>query len=429
MPAIRVKDVSKTFRIPLDKPATLKYRITHPRSTARFRTFQALRDISFDVAPGEFLGIIGHNGCGKSTLLKILSRIYVADRGAVEINGRVSPFLELGVGFNPELNARENVFLSGAVLGLTRKELARRVDDIIAFAEIEDFASTKLKNYSSGMQVRLAFSVAIQADAEILLMDEVLAVGDASFQEKCFEVFSNYKREGRTIVLVTHDMNSVHNYCDRAILIDHGRLVVDGAPGDVTATYRRLLVAAGEHADGTSGAAHDPGEAGEGGVRFGGRAAEITSVRMVDATGAEHATFSAGCPLTVEVRARAGQEGTEPLTCNFSVQRTDGLDVTCAASSWSHVASPALSAGETVTFRHHFDSFGLLKGQYFLNVGVFTRHGQAVDVLERQRTFRVVDEMSRPGLVALGGSWAVEVDGRPAAAAAQPPSVPAAVDA
>ena len=182
--AIRVENLSKRFRIPLDRSSTLKHRLTHWRSASRYRSLEALLNVSFEVRAGEFVGIIGHNGSGKSTLLKILSRIYRPDAGVVTIEGRVSPFLKLGVGFNPELTARENIFLSGAILGLSRPELHRRLDEIIGFAELEQFVDHKLKNFSSGMQVRLAFSLAIQAHAEILMMDEVLAVGDAPFQQK-----------------------------------------------------------------------------------------------------------------------------------------------------------------------------------------------------------------------------------------------------
>ncbi|HET9050801.1 MAG TPA: ABC transporter ATP-binding protein [Candidatus Dormibacteraeota bacterium] len=423
--------MSKTFRIPLDRPATLKYRVTHPRSTARHRAFQALRDISFDVAPGEFLGIIGHNGSGKSTLLKILSGIYVADGGTVEIDGRVSPFLELGVGFNHELTARENVFLSGAVLGLTRRELAGRVDEIIAFAGIEEFAGTKLKNLSSGMQVRLAFSLAIQADAGILLMDEVLAVGDVSFQEKCFEVFSNYKRQGRTIVLVTHDMNAVHMYCDRALLLDHGRLVIDGSPGEVTTQYRRIISLASDRASEASEPAADTSTEDAASVRFGDGTAKLTSVRMLDDAGAERSTFTTGLPLTVEVRVRAGSRGAEELMCSFSIQRTDGLDLAHAVSAWTHCASPPLGPGATVVFRHRIPDLDLLQGAYFLNAGIYALYGhQPVDVVERQMTFRVTDELGRPGLLALAGSWSVDVEAavEEPLAVDEPPSVAAAVE-
>jgi ABC-type polysaccharide/polyol phosphate transport system ATPase subunit len=238
--ALNVSAVTKRFRIPLDKSSTLKYRITHWKSAARYRDFYALRDVSFDVPEGQFLGITGPNGCGKSTLLKILTRIYKPDAGSIEVNGEVSAFLELGVGFNPELTARENVFLGGAVIGLSRRQLAPKIDAILHFADLEDFAELKIKNYSSGMQVRLAFTVSILAKAEILLMDEVLAVGDANFQAKCFDIFTRFKREGRTIVLVSHDLGILDRYCDRVLLMQHGQIVADGPAARVTATYREM---------------------------------------------------------------------------------------------------------------------------------------------------------------------------------------------
>src|SRR5581483_12069063 len=206
---------------------------------------------------GEVLGIIGHNGSGKSTRLKVLSRIYLPDSGTLAVNGYVSPFLELGVGFNPELNVRENVFLNGAILGMSRTEVSKRLDEIIEFAELAEHAEQKLKNLSSGMQVRLAFSVAIQADAGILLMDEVLAVGDVNFQKKCFDVFARYKREGRTVVLVTHDTDAVNKYCDRALLLEHGKLVMDDVAPSVTREYVQRMATQAASGEAGSGKTHN----------------------------------------------------------------------------------------------------------------------------------------------------------------------------
>jgi len=204
--AVKVEHVSKTFKLPHDKATSLKSGLINVLKKRRGYEMQhALKDINFEVKKGEFYGIVGRNGGGKSTLLKIISSIYAPTKGGVTVNGKLTPFIELGVGFNPELSGRENVFLNGALLGFNRKEMAAMYNDIVSFAELERFMDQKLKNYSSGMQVRLAFSIAIRAESDILVMDEVLAVGDAAFQKKCFDVFRKLKKEGRTIILVTHE--------------------------------------------------------------------------------------------------------------------------------------------------------------------------------------------------------------------------------
>ena len=211
--------------------STLKERALHPFTTRTYDAFRALEDVTFDVKRGEFFGVVGRNGSGKSTLLKCLAGVYGADAGQIDVVGRVSPFIELGVGFNPDLTARDNVVINAVMLGLSRREARRRFDEIIEFAELEEFVDLKLKNYSSGMSVRLGFSVAIQVDAEVLLVDEVLAVGDASFQRKCFDEFERLRDEERTILFVTHDMNSVERFCDRAMLIERGQLLDIGDAG------------------------------------------------------------------------------------------------------------------------------------------------------------------------------------------------------
>ncbi|HEV7677193.1 MAG TPA: ABC transporter ATP-binding protein [Candidatus Dormibacteraeota bacterium] len=398
--AISCQNVSKTFRIPLDRSTTLKYRATHLRSSSRYHELHALEDVSFEVSQGEFLGIIGHNGSGKSTLLKVLSRIYRPDHGVVAINGKVSPFLELGVGFNPELTARENVYLNGAVLGLTRAELDRRIDGIIAFAELETFADQKLKNYSSGMQVRLAFSVAIQADAQILLMDEVLAVGDARFQEKCFDVFARYKREGKTVVLVTHDISAVNLYCDRVLLIDHGKLHADGGSGEVTALYRRMMGAVSEAED--SAAAVDAGD------RWGTREVEITAMRLLDIDGGTHRVFSSGAPLIVEVDY-AVHGAIDDFMCSLRVDRSDGLLLASPQATVGRLSMARQSPGTQGTLRYRVDALPLLAASYTLTIALNDQHGgHTYDQIERALSFRVIDERSRHGIFELGGSWVAE---------------------
>jgi ABC-type polysaccharide/polyol phosphate transport system ATPase subunit len=239
-PAVSVEHVSKRFRLPHEQYSTLKARVLHPRRSRTFSELRALEDVSFDIAPGEFFGIVGRNGSGKSTLLKCLAGIYGVDNGRVDVRGRLSPFIELGVGFHPELSARDNVAINAIMLGLTRKQALERFDEIIAFAELEEFVDLKLKNYSSGMSVRLGFAVAIQVDADVLLVDEVLAVGDISFQQKCFDEFYRLKAEGRTIVFVTHDMSSVRRFCDRAMLLERGDLIDIGDPEAIASKYAEV---------------------------------------------------------------------------------------------------------------------------------------------------------------------------------------------
>jgi ABC-type polysaccharide/polyol phosphate transport system ATPase subunit len=232
--------VSKAFRMPHVRYSTLKERALHPFAARTVDEFEALRDVTFAVKQGEFFGIVGRNGSGKSTLLKCLAGIYGLDSGSITIEGRLSPFIELGVGFNPELSARDNVLINAIMLGLSRREARVRFDSIIEFAELEEFVDLKLKNYSSGMSVRLGFSVAIQVEADVLLVDEVLAVGDAAFQQKCFDQFDRLKEEGRTILYVTHDMSTVERFCDRGIVLERGAIADHGQPSAITRTYNEL---------------------------------------------------------------------------------------------------------------------------------------------------------------------------------------------
>ena len=238
--AIKVENLYKNFKIPHEKHTSLKSATLNLFKRRKYSIHKAAEGISFEVKKGEFFGIIGKNGCGKSTLLKMLAGIYVPDKGKITINGRLSPFLELGVGFNPDLTARDNIYLNGTILGLSRKEIDEKIGEIIAFSELEEFIDQKLKNFSSGMQVRLAFSVAIQAHADILLIDEVLAVGDAAFQQKCFNIFRDLKKKGKTIVFVSHGMDSIEEFCDRVMLIDEAKVADIGEAKRVIYSYKTL---------------------------------------------------------------------------------------------------------------------------------------------------------------------------------------------
>lgn len=242
--AIKVDSVSKDFQLPHERNTSVKQAFVNPFRSAMHKntTHQhALKNVSFEVKKGEFFGIVGRNGSGKSTLLKLLAGIYQPTKGSIKTKGKLVPFIELGVGFNPELTGRQNVFLNGALLGFSNKEVQVMYEDIVAFAELKDFMDQKLKNYSSGMQVRLAFSMAVRAKADILLIDEVLAVGDADFQRKCFDYFKNLKKENITVVFVSHDMDAVREYCDRSALIENSKLVTVGPSNKVAAQYTKLF--------------------------------------------------------------------------------------------------------------------------------------------------------------------------------------------
>ncbi len=239
--AISVQKVNKAFKLPHEKHTSIKSLFINVlRGRRIYEKQQVLKNVSFEIKKGEFFGIVGRNGSGKSTLLKLLAGIYSSDSGHIEVNGRLTPFIELGVGFNPELTGRENVYLNGALLGFGTKEMDEMYDEIVSFAELEKFMDQKLKNYSSGMQVRLAFSIAIRAKSDILVLDEVLAVGDVNFQEKCIRQFKQFKKEGLTVVLVTHDMDTVEKFCDRTMLISKGKIVYIGDPARAIDRYEAL---------------------------------------------------------------------------------------------------------------------------------------------------------------------------------------------
>jgi ABC-type polysaccharide/polyol phosphate transport system ATPase subunit len=239
-PVLLVDGVSKSFRVAHERAYTLKERALHPFRSSEHHVLRALDDVSFVLGSGEWFGIIGRNGSGKSTLLKCIAGIYRADEGRIAASGKLSPFIELGVGFNPNLRARDNILLNGVMLGLTPERARECYDEVIEFAGLEEFVDLKLKNYSSGMQVRLAFAVMAQVDADVMLIDEVLAVGDAVFQRKCLETIDRRREQGCGVVFVTHDMDAIVRTCDRALLLERGRMVKLGDPAEVASAYERL---------------------------------------------------------------------------------------------------------------------------------------------------------------------------------------------
>ncbi|MDX6560248.1 MAG: type transport system ATP-binding protein [Gaiellales bacterium] len=395
-PAVVVEGVSKTFHMPAEQAHTLKERVLRARQLRGGSSFVALQDVTFSVEQGEFFGIVGRNGSGKSTLLKCLAGIYRADGGRMLAAGRIATFIELGVGFNPDLAARDNVVLNATMLGLSPAVARSRFDDIIAFAELEDFIDLKLKNYSSGMLVRLAFATAIQADADILLIDEVLAVGDAAFQQKCFDVFGRLQDEGRTILFVTHDMATVVRFCARAMLLDHGRLVAIGDPELVAEHYLRLNFP------------DDEEQAGSSRLRSGDGSATIEEAWTEDDGGGRRTTF-----LTTETcvfRARvAFAEDVEQPNFNVVWVNDHGHNVFAVSTAAEPGGSGTFRAGDVVDVRLSFVA-SLAPGNYQVTM-VVSRPGSGLDFMDRwERMFSILvtSTTAAGGLVELPHELTIE---------------------
>jgi ABC-type polysaccharide/polyol phosphate transport system ATPase subunit len=399
-PAVSIAHLKKTFKLPREQYHTLKERALHVFRTRTMDVLTAVDDVSLEITPGEFFGIVGRNGSGKSTLLKCLAGIYRVDDGSLEINGRLSPFIELGVGFNPELTARDNVIVNGIMLGLTRKQVEERFDSIVGFAELEDFLDLRLKNYSSGMQVRLAFAVAIQVDADILLIDEVLAVGDAAFQKKCFDEFRRLKAAGRTIVFVTHDMAAVERFCDRAMLLERGRVVNIADPGTITREYNEINFHRIRR------------EAAE----FGGPApmrdemvAQVISAGFESEDGSSQFEIDQGEPCCARMEVHFHADAVDPIFAAV-LQNDRGETAFAASTQLTHGPTGRFAAGSSVVVRLRFDNW-LAPGRYRLMASV-ARPGTTVEPYDvRQDISSLLVRPTRPagGAVDLPHSFEFEV--------------------
>ena len=408
-PALVVDHVSKTFRVPEERTHTLKERALHPRRRSRHEAFTALSDVSFAVERGEFFGIVGRNGSGKSTLLKCMAGIYGVDSGRIWCNGRLSTFIELGVGFNPDLAALDNVVMNGIMLGLSPREARARYERIIEFAELEEFQDLKLKNYSSGMYVRLAFSVAIQVDAEILLIDEVLAVGDAAFQQKCFDVFNRLRDEGTTIVFVTHDMGSVNRFCHRAILLERGEPVILGGPAEVGESYLELNFGREVHSD----ADGNPSD------RQGDGAARIVDAWLEDGAGERWAVYNQGYAVAFKARVKFNETVEDP-SLRVAFENEDRRVAMVASTGREQQESGRFEAGDEAVFSVHFINH-FAPGRYF-PVASLMRRGRDLDVIDRfprGQHFMVGGVVAGGGYVDLPYTAAVERADSPAQLSAE----------
>jgi ABC-type polysaccharide/polyol phosphate transport system ATPase subunit len=389
--AVAVSGLHKVFKVPLEHRSRLRDHVSNFFRSPGYRRLEALKDVNLEIRAGEFFGIIGRNGSGKSTLLKILAGIYQPTQGKVKISGRLSPFIELGVGFNPELTARDNIFLNGAILGLDRKDVAAQFDEIIGFAELEDFVDQKLKNFSSGMQVRLAFSVAIRAHAQILLIDEVLAVGDAEFQQKCFRVFRQLKAEGRTIIFVSHDLGSVNEFSDRVLILDSGVSQGVFPPEEAIAEYHRLVAARAVNAEPASTQAAE------------GDQPAIRSIAMF--AGGPKPAHLVRRGETASVVVSVSNPKRVPINVGVAIYRTDGVQ--CFATN-TFISKTCLPQDEQASVEVTFSELGLQGGNYYLLAGLFgEKVGTVYEMRNHAYEFQVDQRDDYQGLVFLPHTWGV----------------------
>jgi ABC-type polysaccharide/polyol phosphate transport system ATPase subunit len=412
--AIIVNNISKKFKIPHEKHGSLRSVVFNIFKRNKYTVHEAAKNISFEVKKGEFFGIIGRNGSGKSTLLKMLAGIYVPDSGEITINGKLSPFLELGVGFNPELTARENVYLGGAMLGLPKKEISSKFNKIIEFAELEEFVDTKFKNFSSGMQVRLAFALSINAHAEILLMDEVLAVGDSSFQAKCIDEFLKYKKEGKTVLLVTHDTGAVQRYCDRALLMNNGKIEKIGNADELVHEYHlenmRLeekRLSKSENRKNKKGSESDdstPEKADNQKVGL------IRGVDLIDKSGRPKEMFETGEEISIRVRFGVYKD-VEGVNLGIGMYRVDKDERVFSYNT--QVDRYKIETGSDHDIVLKINSANILQGNYYLNVALF---GNTEDIYyDIKQNFKYFKMFSKgvkseyKGMVDLKHSWSQTV--------------------
>ncbi len=373
---IKIDNVTKDFSLPSEKLTSLKSRAVHPFRRIHYKKQHALKNINLQIKQGEFFGIVGRNGSGKSTLLKLLAGIYQPTIGNILVRGKLVPFIELGVGFNPELSGRENVFLNGALLGFSEKEIAMMYDDIVDFAELGEFMEQKLKNYSSGMQVRLAFSMAIRAKADILLIDEVLAVGDADFQRKCFEYFKQLKEKNTTVVFVTHDMGAVREFCDRAILVEESVIKQAGDPDQIAKEYTKLFNYPSQPVQNSPLA-----------QRWGDRKAnfEHVSTKLIDKDS----------KIQVATSVKADVDIKDPVY-GFKISNQAKQSILGTNTKIENVKAPSLKKGQTVNFEWEIPNI-FNEGKYFVELVLLHNSlSETADWWEDATVFSIINEKKTP---------------------------------
>lgn len=386
--AIEVRNLGKAYRVQGVGVPTLYKTISRVIQRRRVDRFWALREVSFDIPRGATVGVIGPNGSGKSSLLGLIAGTVTATTGTVKTQGRISSLLELGAGFHPELSGRENVILNASILGIPREDVMRRMDHIIEFAGLKDFIDMPVKHYSSGMYVRLGFAVAIEINPDILLVDEVLAVGDIAFQTKCLERVREFQKKGKTLLLVSHALETVEQFCHEAILILESRMVERGPPRDVIFSYLKTYML-------RIGKLHVE--------EYGTRQAELVDIKLRDAAGAETTDFESGTPMHIEIRYRAKETLAHPVF-GFSIKSADGVYIFGSNTDLEKVTIDAIH-GEGLV-RLTVNPLILKSGSFFLSFALHSSdHKAQYHRLEDWIAFSVTDSSDRPGLVHLNNTW------------------------
>jgi ABC-2 type transport system ATP-binding protein len=407
--AIEVSHVSKRFKVYLDKGSTLKEKVLF-RNRRQFELREVLDDVSFTVKRGEAIGLIGHNGCGKSTTLKLLTRIMYPDTGSIVVRGRVSSLIELGAGFHPDMSGRENIYINASIFGLTKKEIDSRIEDIIAFSELESYIDNPVRTYSSGMYMRLAFSVAINVDADVLLIDEILAVGDAAFQAKCFEKLHSIKKSGTTIVLVSHAIGQVEQLCDRAIWIHEGHIARDGSTRDVTLQYLRFMderrIARERHVRKMTEKGELVGPKLHDDKRFGNGDAIITDIELLDVSGKPIDTIETGesCDLRVTYVCKSV---IKDAVFGFGIYKSDGI--WCYGTNTRISRLTQFDIERDGCFSIHIPCLNLVAGRYWIDVSIEYGLGLPVDFYREALYFEITSEYKDSGVICLGHDWTMSL--------------------
>lgn len=414
--AIEVNHISKSFRVYLDKGHTIKENVLFSKRR-RYENREVLKDISFSVKKGEAIGLIGHNGCGKSTTLKLLTRIMYPDSGSITMRGRVSSLIELGAGFHPDMSGRENIYINASIFGLSRKEIDARLDDIIAFSELEEFIDNPVRTYSSGMYMRLAFSVAINVDADILLIDEILAVGDVNFQAKCFNRLREIKAQGTTIVIVSHSLGQIEQICDRSIWIHEGVIKAEGFPRNIHPQYldfmgrkrqeienkeerKKKNIDQSNNQD-TKKNASAP-EVKDDSQRWGNKNAIITKIRLLDQNQNEQTVFSTGNDIHICFEYKVKKK-VEDAVLGIGIFRMDGVQ--CYGTNTRIDKFKKFCLEKDGKIEIVLPDISLLPGQYFLDLAIESGDGIPVDYYRYAKKFEMISISNDVGVTRLPHVW------------------------